>query len=312
MIRTLRITSVAAVILAGVLIYPFVVPMISEVGEDTRVENVLDSPGVIELFKQTNTHARATGNQTSPLVVQAIAYAGYLSPPSKIKKALPGMRTTTNPIATGPVTPKFQVFATTYFEGNPQLSQALIDEPGKGRYWVRQSSMVGHLLIEQVKDGVVIVKSSEETFELEVEKASKTGLPKGKSPVSTRTSGRSSYRRTLPAPGKTVNSSTRTPSGRTPSKAPQPSSNAAAEEADEFVERLRDLQRSRTSVDRARIDELISKFKSTRVTAEDAKYLTKLGEKVKNGRKDPNQASSPIRGDKIDTSPTKQDVLPGK
>ena len=312
MIRTLRITSVAAVILAGVLIYPFVVPMISEVGEDTRVENVLDSPGVIELFKQTNTHARATGNQTSPLVVQAIAYAGYLSPPSKIKKALPGMRTTTNPIATGPVTPKFQVFATTYFEGNPQLSQALIDEPGKGRYWVRQSSMVGHLLIEQVKDGVVIVKSSEETFELEVEKASKTGLPKGKSPVSTRTSGRSSYRRTLPAPGKTVNSSTRTPSGRTPSKAPQPSSNAAAEEADEFVERLRDLQRSRTSVDRARIDELISKFKSTRVTAEDAKYLTKLGEKVKNGRKDPNQASSPIRGDKIDTNPTKRDVLPGK
>ena len=64
MIKTLRITGVVAVILAVVLIYFFVVPMISEVGDDARVEKVLDSPGVIELFKQTNTHARAVGNQT--------------------------------------------------------------------------------------------------------------------------------------------------------------------------------------------------------------------------------------------------------
>jgi len=82
MIKTLRITSVVVTaILVGVLIKYFVFPTDSNVGGDQRVEKVLDSPGVIELFKQTNTHARATGNQTSPLVLEAIAYASYLSPP---------------------------------------------------------------------------------------------------------------------------------------------------------------------------------------------------------------------------------------
>jgi hypothetical protein len=325
MIKTLRITTVVVtVILAGVLIKYFVLPMDSNVGADQRVEKVLDSPGVIELFKQTNTHARAVGNQTSPLVQQAIAYARYLSPPSKIKQALPGVRTTTNPIATGPVTPKFQVFATTYFEGNPQLSQALIDEPGKGRYWVRQSSMVGHLLIEQVKDGVVVVKSSEETFELEVEKASKTGLPKGKSPIPTGTSGQSSNRRTLPAPGKTVNSSTTTPSGRTPSagtpsRTTRPNNNAiSSEKADELERTLQNLERSYRlggktvpglsgEESAARVRKLLSSFRSTTANAEDVKGQTAPGEKLKDNGQDPNRTSPASKSDKIETDLEKPD-----
>ena len=326
MIKTLRITTVVVTaILVGVLVKYFVFPTDSNVGGDQRVEKVLDSPGVIELFKQTNTHPRAAGNQTSPLVLQAIAYARYLSPPSKIKKALPGVRTTANPIATGPVTPKFQVFATTYFEGNPQLSQALIGEPGKGRYWVRQSSMVGHLLIEQVRDGVVVVKSSEETFELEVEKTSKTGLPKGRSPISTGTSGKSSYRRTLPAPGKTVHSptkssSSRTPSVRTPSRTPQPKNNAiSSEKVDELERTLQNLERSYRlggktvpglsgEESAARVRKLLSSFKSRTVSAEDAKGQTASGEKLKDNGQDPNRTSPASKTDKIETGPAKPDA----
>ena len=327
MIKTLRITSVVvtAAILVGVLIKYFVFPTDSNVGGDQRVEKVLDSPGVIELFKQTNTHARAVGNQTSPLVLQAIAYARYLSPPSKIKKALPGVRTTANPISTGPVTPKFQVFATTYFEGNPQLSQALIDEPGKGRYWVRQSSMVGHLLIEQVRDGVIVVKSSEETFELEVEKTSKTGRPKGKSPIPTGTSGRSGYRRTPPAPAKTVHSptktsSSRTPSAGTPSRTTRPNNNAiSSEKADEFERTLQDLERSYRlggktvpglsgEESAARVRKLLSSFKSSAASDEDVEVQTASGIKVKDVGKDPNGTSSVSRTGKIETGPAKPDA----
>ncbi len=310
MIKTLRITGVLAAILAGVLIKYFVLPMVSDVGGDQRVEEVLDSPGVIERFKQTKgTHARGTGNQTSPLVKQAAAYARYLNPPEKPKPRIKGdPRLPRGPVL-GPTTPKFQVFATAYFEGDPELSQALIDEPGKGRYWVRQSSMVGHLLIEQVKDGVVVVKSSEETFELEIEKTSKTSLPKGKSPISAGTTGRSSYRRTLPTPGRTVNSSTRTPSGRTPSKTTQNSKPSSSEKADELVRRLQDMKTGLSDEESAaRIEKLLSRFKSSTVSAEDAKGLTALGEKLKDNGQDPNITSPASKAGKIEKRPAKPDA----
>ncbi len=174
MIKTLRITGVVVAILAGVLIKFLVLPMVTNVARDLQVEGVLDSNSVVERFKETKgAHAKSTGNKTSPLVLQATAYARYLDPPARVRPPVTGGgRGLVKPPIIGPTTPKFTVFATTVFESNPELSQALIDEPGRGRHWVRQSSMVGHLLIEQVKDGVVIVKSSKETFELEIEKAS--------------------------------------------------------------------------------------------------------------------------------------------
>jgi len=331
MTKTLRITSVvvAAAILTGVLMEYFVFPTDFNVGADQRVEKVLDSPGVIELFKQTKgARAGAAGNQSSPLVQQAIAYAGYLNPKPTAKKP-PLKSGRKSPIPTGPATtPKFLVFATTYFEGNPQLSQALIDEPGKGRHWVRQSSMVGHLLIEQVKDGVVVVKSSEETFELEVEKASKTGLSKGKPPLSRGTSGQSSYRRTLPAPGKTVHSPTKTSSSRTPStrtpsaartasRAPQSNNNAiSSEKADELERTLQNLERSYRvggktvpglsgEESAARVRKLLSSFRSKTANAKDAKGLTAPGEKLKDDGQAPNRTSSASKTPKIEAGPAK-------
>ena len=322
MIKALRITSVlvAAALLTGVLIKYFVLPMDSSVSADQRVEQVLDSPGVIELFKQTKgTRSKTAENQSSPLVQQAVSYARYLSPPQKIKPPSPGRRTTAGPIATGPVTPKFQAFATTYFEGNPQLSQALIDEPGKGRHWVRQSSMVGHLLIEQVRDGVVIVKSSEETFELEIEKSSKAAPSKAKSPLSKGASSSSSYRRTLPAASKTVHSptstsSSRTPSAGTPSRAPRANNNAiSSEKAEELERTLENLERSYRlggktvpglsgEESAARVRKLLSSFRSTTANGENGQDQTTAGERLKDSGQDPNKTSTASKSDKIEAA----------
>lgn len=316
MIKTLRITSVLVVILAGVLIKFLVLPMVSNVSGDPQVEKILDSKGVIEHFKETKgAHAKPTGNQTSPLVLQATAYSRYLDPPAKAKPRVPGsLRKPTGGIAIGPTTPKFKVFATTYFEGNPELSQALIDEPGKGRYWVRQSSMVGHLLIEQVRDGVVIVKSSKETFELEIEKAPVAGLTKGKSSASKGTSGKSSGNRTLTTSGKTLNSPTRTSSVRTTtSKAPsrtsrQRNSAISDEKAKELFSKLEDLQRSHrlektaSGVDgeemAARIGKLLDTFKSPADNTADAK----------GDGQTPNKTLPMPKTSKIQASPTKSDA----
>jgi hypothetical protein len=81
----------------------------------------------------------------------------------------------------GPVAAKFKLVGTSRYALHPELSLALIDEPGKGLYWVRQFSKVGHLIIEQVKDGLVVVRDGKNTFELVAERPEKRSLLKANS-----------------------------------------------------------------------------------------------------------------------------------
>jgi len=303
MIKTLRITSVLAAIAAAVLIKYFVFPMVVGAGGDERVDKVLKAPTVVEQFRDTTgDRVKSTGTKTSPLVEQALAFARYLTPKPKTPPRLPGTPGASRPVL-GPTSPKFSVYATALFESNPELSQALIDEPGRGRRWVRQSSMVGHLLIEQVKDGIVVVKSSKDTYELAVETDSKA-TPVKTSPVS---------RASRPTTGSSITgrpapSSNRTASGisRTPSKpATQQRNPVSSENSARLMQSLMDLQKkSQTTQDKARIGELMSRFQST-YGGEGAQNVTEPSEKVKSGAVDPNRSSALIKGGKIDTGSAK-------
>ena len=175
------------------------------------------------------------------------------------------------------------------------MSQALIDEPGKGRYWVRQSSMVGHVTIEQVKDGIVVVKSGEKTFERTIEKEPATGSLKSatsslkKAPTSSINRRQSHLITTKPPPARTTTSF-----GRTANIPQKPKINTDDKKVDELVNKLKDLQKSPDTLANnpelskeekekrdTRIQELISKFKATRVSAEESKKLGNMGEELK-------------------------------
>jgi hypothetical protein len=274
MIKTLRITSVVAAILAGVF---FVFPVIYGVRSDERVDEFLKLPSVREKFENVaDNKSKASGSRVSPLVEQAEAFALYLNPlKPTIQKTAKGAKTTSISSRVS-VTPKFKVFGTIYCAGNPELSQALIDEPGRERRWVRQSGKVGHLLIEQVKDGLVVVKSSNKTFEIPVEEKPETSILNRSSPISKKTGSLSRARPSLPSSGKITPGITRPIS--TPRKPGISGDNK--EKMGELVNKLKDLQRESksdktasglSSEERsARIAELISKFKSTRVSAEEA------------------------------------------
>jgi hypothetical protein len=280
MIKTLRITSVVAAILAGIF---FVFPVVYGVRSDERVDKFLKLQSVREKFENAADNKAKTGDsRESPLVEQAEAFASYLNPlKPKVQKTSPGTKTTF--ASRLPVTPKFKVFATSYYAENPELSQALIDEPGRGRYWVRQSGKVGHLLVEQVKDGLVIVKSSEETFELKIEQEPGTASLKT-APTSPLNRSQSHLTPAKP-PSNRITSGFRTP--KTP---PKPQINNNDEKMDQLVNKLKDLQRNAVSdktnsgLDKeeraARIEELIAKFKSTRVSAEESKKLGNMGEEL--------------------------------
>jgi hypothetical protein len=311
MIKTLRITSILAAIAAAVLIKYFVFPMVVGTGGDPRVDKVLDEPTVVDQFRQT-TGAVSKGKvpDVSPLVKQAIAFAGYLNPKPVVGTRKPGG--TKGPLRppVGPTSPKFTVCATTYFAGNPELSQVLIDEPGRDRRWVRQASMVGHLFIEQVKDGVVIVKSSKDTYELEVAATLNAAPAKKTSPISRSTRSQSPVRRSPPTYSRAL------PGAKSPSKLPaQPdSAELARREAvtKDLVDKLTEKRMAMKPAERARLDDLLSYFDPARAAAKGAESPTKPVEKAKSGDADPNRASSLIKGGKIDTGAVKPPAASSK
>jgi hypothetical protein len=175
MIKTLRITSVIAVVLAVVF---FVFPAVFGVRGDERREQFLNSAGVIEKFKEAKgDKVEDRQHEISPLVKQAEAFALYLNPPPPPQPIVsePSRPQPPRPQMTSP---KFKLVGTSYYALHPELSLALIDEPGKGLRWVRQSSKVGHLIVEQVKDGLVVVRDGKSTFELVAERPEKRSLLK--------------------------------------------------------------------------------------------------------------------------------------
>jgi len=164
------------------------------------------------------------------------------------------------------------------------------------------------LLIEQVKDGVVVVKSSNETYELPVEstpQAAALNLKKT-SAISKPAPAQSVTRRSLPTYSRAASGISRTPS-RYSAPVNQETSPEKEKAAEKLVEQLRVLQKSSTAEDKARIDQLIATFKPTSISSEDARNLTKLGEKIKNGDEDPNRSSSRITGAKIEVGPSEPD-----
>ncbi len=194
MIKTLRITSIIAAFLAvASTVLPAVRGARSGDEEGKEIEQLLNSPGVVEKFRQVmGAKASAGKGEIPPLVKQAEAFGLYLNPPPppKPKKRPKPQQTQGQPTITrsptGPVSAKFKLIGTCYYPLHPELSLVLIDEPGKDLRWVRQSGRVGHLIVEQVKDGLVVIRDGERTFEQPViERPPKTNLLKGPPPKET-------------------------------------------------------------------------------------------------------------------------------
>jgi len=176
MIKTLRITGIIAAVLAAVFI---VFPAVFGISSDKQSEQFLSSAGVIEKFNEAKgDRKKRSESQVSPLVKQANAFALYLNPPPKPKERAVSPEQTV-PRRPPTVSPKFRLIGTSCYMLHPELSMALIDEPGKGFRWVRQESSVGHLIIEQVKDGAVVVRDGKGTFELTAERQERRSLVKG-------------------------------------------------------------------------------------------------------------------------------------
>ena len=158
-----------AAIAATVLL---VLPAVYGVRSDPKIEEFLKSPGAVDKFTAAKGQNPAQKNaETSPLVKQAADFGRILNPPPPPPpKVLPGAapQAVAVPAPPAPVAAKFDLIATSYYASHPEQSFVLIDEPGKGLHWVKQGSAVGHLTIETVKDGAIIVRDGQRTSEMTV------------------------------------------------------------------------------------------------------------------------------------------------
>ncbi len=295
MIKTLRITSIVAVVLAVVI---FVFSVSYGFRGDENIKEFLGSPGAVEKFTAAEgQRAKASNDQISPLVQQARAFALYLNPPApKISRnPKPGQSLINSKLN---VTPKFKVIGTSYYEQRPELSLALIDEPGKGIHWVKQSTTVGHLFIENIKDGLVIVKSGTETFELVAERNPPKSISSSSSNVPNKPVSTVSSKLKGQLPNRDRNLVKRTPTKTPPL---QPSAERD-EKLEELYDKLRNLQENPDSdtadlelseQERAeQIEKLITTFKASYVSPGEAKKLDDLGELLRNSEWEPNQIPS--------------------
>jgi len=176
MLKTLKITGIIAAALAVVFL---VFSAVFGARGNDDIENFLDSPGAVENFEKAHgNNQKKDLDQTSPLVKQAQKFALFLNPPVAPRITAP-VRTTgapATPARPKTVSAKFKLIGTSFYPNNPEMSLALIDEPGKGFRWIRQSGKVGHLIIQQVKDGIVVVKDDQRTFEMIPERKPKKSL----------------------------------------------------------------------------------------------------------------------------------------
>ena len=289
MIKTLRITSILAAISAVILVGFFVFRIVRGIGGNENVKEFLRSPDVAEKFKTAEgNRAKTFVGQTSPLVKQAQAFASILNPPASKPRISPTGRTI-NPGAQMDVTPKFPVIGISFCENRPEMSMALIDEPGKGIHWVKQSAIVGHFTIEQVKNDSVIIKSGTETFNLALEQKKE----ESKSPVT----GSSSLLKKKPAetsyrskPAVQTSNRNRNVVKRVPPQKPLPSKQTEdrTKDLEKLYEDLRELKNNSdmndselTEEERARqIEKIISSFKASYVSPEEAKKLDDLAEQL--------------------------------
>ncbi|MBN2019857.1 MAG: hypothetical protein JW749_06495 [Sedimentisphaerales bacterium] len=165
--KTLRITSVIVALAAVILLF---LPVVYGVRKDPVIEAILSGADAVEKFVASKDRDAAKAEVVSPLVKQATDFSRYLDPPPPpvVEVPPPPDELFESPQPISPVTAKFDLIGTSFFASRPELSLCLIDEPGKGLSWVRQGSSVGHLIIEEVKDGEIIVKDGQRKFEMTV------------------------------------------------------------------------------------------------------------------------------------------------
>jgi hypothetical protein len=181
MVRMLHILSICFIVLAGCVVYLW---LTERNRRDPRVEAILNGSTVVQQLPDAAAGRPTGGEQVTPLVDAAQGFAVSLNstPTPAVMQAT--KQTSVQPTDSKPSEPRltarpvfsavgFKLVATSYYEGRPDKSMALLSEPGNGDVgrWVREGTQVGHFTVHEIRQGVVVLRDGNNTRELAVERA---------------------------------------------------------------------------------------------------------------------------------------------
>ena len=167
MLKALRIASVAAIAAAvGVVVFVALFGL----KEDAAIEEFLQSDGIVEQIRKKVKVVAQKSDADSPLEAASKAFALRIDPPpppAPIEPAKPSQPIVKPPSPPQPPRPpenrqptlsaKFTLEATARCPDQPQKSMVLLKNVQNEFKWYRQGEQVGHLEIQEVKDGSVVL-----------------------------------------------------------------------------------------------------------------------------------------------------------
>lgn len=172
----MKIVKIISIFVSIVAVAVIILPAVW--GADTAKEsqNVAANNNILQRFQKTRVAKQsASQDEVSPLVKEAKAFSLYLNPPPPPPPPPvgPGKANSDPGVFIEPPRPpvpgQFKLIATCVNESNPELSLALIDLPGEGTKWVRQSSKVNYLIIKEIKAGMVVASNGQQSINIMIE-----------------------------------------------------------------------------------------------------------------------------------------------
>ena len=166
--KTIYVASVLMLVSAGILLVSCARQWSYE---PARAKQLAECPSVGQM-RARQGHGRGSRPETvPPLVTQAAEFALYLDPPKPPAPRVTASAPRVNPPVYRPpvVAPKFRLLAISYYHSSPEKSLAMISEPGKGSYWIRQGDRLGHLVVERIGEQAIFYRDGSQSHQMSVD-----------------------------------------------------------------------------------------------------------------------------------------------
>lgn len=161
MVNTLRITSVAAVVLAALVLASVLGPRsLVNLGMkgDAKLDRILQDPNVVDRSRESLTNKAPGGADQIPMLVkQAQDFAKILNPvrSDSTRPTGPAVRTD-RPVTPVASSAKFTLVGLSYSALRPEESFAYIRLADSTFQWVRKGEEIGHMTIREIRRGSIL------------------------------------------------------------------------------------------------------------------------------------------------------------
>ncbi len=172
MVNTLRMTSVAAIILAVLVLASVLGPWrLVNFGmkDDARLAKIMSEPNAVDIFRKGSAGKTPNnGDQTPALVKQARAFASAIKPVEPVKPPETSDGSNGTIIVPRETKARFALIGLSYSATRPEESFAYIRMEDNAFEWVRRGDQIGHQTVQEIKQNSIVLLSGDQKSEMPI------------------------------------------------------------------------------------------------------------------------------------------------